>query len=51
MYRYNYTESVYSTRGLTITPVIITNSSAYREVIVEDIENSGLNQTLFTVVK
>lgn len=40
------------TKGLkTITPVIITNSSAYREIIVEDIENSGLNQTLFTVVK
>ena len=40
------------TQGLqTITPVIITNSSAYREVIVEDVENSGLNQTLFTVVK
>ncbi len=40
------------TQGLqTITPVIITNSSAYREVIIEDIENSGLNQTLFTVVK
>ncbi|MBU3573564.1 beta-glucoside-specific PTS transporter subunit IIABC [Priestia aryabhattai] len=40
------------TQGLqTITPVIITNSSAYREVIVEDIENSGLHQTLFTVVK
>ncbi|MGG3194934.1 beta-glucoside-specific PTS transporter subunit IIABC [Priestia aryabhattai] len=35
----------------TITPVIITNSSAYREVIVEDVANSGLNQTLFTVVK
>lgn len=35
----------------TITPVIITNSSAYREVIVEDVENSGLDQTLFTVVK
>lgn len=40
------------TQGLqTITPVIITNSNAYREVIVEDVENSGLNQTLFTVVK
>ncbi len=40
------------TQGLqTITPVIITNSSAYREVIVEDVENSGLDQTLFTVVK
>ncbi|MEW4207512.1 hypothetical protein Q0O85_03045 [Priestia megaterium] len=51
MYRYNYTESVYSTRVLRITPVIITNSSDYREVIVEDIKNSGLNQTLFTVVK
>ncbi|MEH6882426.1 beta-glucoside-specific PTS transporter subunit IIABC [Priestia megaterium] len=35
----------------TITPVIITNSSAYREVIVEDVENSELDQTLFTVVK
>ncbi|MED4051130.1 MULTISPECIES: hypothetical protein [Priestia] len=38
-------------KEVTITPVIITNSSAYREVIVEDVETSGLNQTLFTVVK
>ncbi|MFP3121598.1 beta-glucoside-specific PTS transporter subunit IIABC [Ectobacillus funiculus] len=39
-------------RGLqTITPVIITNSHAYKEVIVEDVKNSTLDQELFTVVK
>ncbi|MBT2649163.1 PTS glucose transporter subunit IIA [Bacillus sp. ISL-34] len=34
-----------------ITPVIITNSSAYKEVIVENVEDSSLDQKLFTVVK
>ncbi|MGZ9816735.1 beta-glucoside-specific PTS transporter subunit IIABC [Peribacillus simplex] len=34
-----------------ITPVIITNTSAYREVIVENVEDSSLDQKLFTVVK
>lgn len=34
-----------------ITPVIITNTSAYKEVIVENVEDSSLDQKLFTVVK
>lgn len=34
-----------------ITPVIITNSSAYKEVIVENVVDSSINQKLFTVVK
>ncbi|WP_129730857.1 beta-glucoside-specific PTS transporter subunit IIABC [Ectobacillus funiculus] len=39
-------------KGLsTITPIIITNSHAYKEVIVEDVKDSTLDQELFTVVK
>ncbi|MFH0346610.1 beta-glucoside-specific PTS transporter subunit IIABC [Bacillus vallismortis] len=38
-------------KGLTtITPVIITNSHAYQEILIEDIEESTLDQKLFTVV-
>ncbi|TCN17602.1 beta-glucoside-specific PTS transporter subunit IIABC [Mesobacillus foraminis] len=35
----------------TITPVIITNSHAYEEVIIEDRKETRLQQKLFTVVK
>ncbi|WP_121610742.1 beta-glucoside-specific PTS transporter subunit IIABC [Mesobacillus foraminis] len=35
----------------TITPVIITNSHAYEEVIIEDRKEIELQQKLFTVVK
>lgn len=39
-------------KGLkTITPVIVTNTSAYEEVIIEELENCTFNQKLFTVVK
>lgn len=39
-------------KGLTtITPIIITNSSAYQEVIVENIQTSTLSNRLLTVVK
>lgn len=39
-------------KGLkTITPIIITNSHAYKEIIVEDVAASTLDQELFTVVK
>ncbi|MCM3216928.1 beta-glucoside-specific PTS transporter subunit IIABC [Niallia taxi] len=39
-------------KGLkTITPVIITNSFAYEQIISEDLENCTFNQKLFTVVK
>lgn len=34
----------------TITPVIITNSHAYQEILIEDLEVSALDQKLFTVV-
>ncbi|MFE7082904.1 beta-glucoside-specific PTS transporter subunit IIABC [Priestia megaterium] len=34
-----------------ITPVIITNSNAYKEVIIENMKDSRLDQKLFTVVK
>lgn len=38
-------------KGLTtITPVIITNSHAYQEILIEELEESTLNQKLFTVV-
>ncbi|MED2969064.1 beta-glucoside-specific PTS transporter subunit IIABC [Bacillus subtilis] len=38
-------------KGLTtITPVIITNSHAYQEILIEDLEESTLDQKLFTVV-
>lgn len=38
-------------KGLTtITPVIITNSHAYQEILIEDLEVSALDQKLFTVV-
>lgn len=35
----------------TITPVIVTNSAAYEEVIMEETTESVLNQKLLTVVK
>jgi PTS system beta-glucosides-specific IIC component len=35
----------------TMTPVIITNSNAYQQIIIEDIQESTLDQKLFTVVK
>ncbi|TYR81830.1 PTS beta-glucoside transporter subunit EIIBCA [Priestia megaterium] len=35
----------------TITPIIITNSDAYQEIIIEDINESTLDKKLFTVVK
>ena len=39
-------------KGLkTITPVIVTNTFAYEEVIIEKVENCTFNQTLFTVIK
>lgn len=39
-------------KGLTtITPIIITNSGAYQEVIFENIQTSTLNDRLLTVVK
>ncbi|MCI3987079.1 PTS glucose transporter subunit IIA, partial [Bacillus vallismortis] len=38
-------------KGLTtITPVIITNSHAYQEILIEDLEESTIDQKLFTVV-
>mgnify|MGYP005846941489 CR=1 FL=1 len=38
--------------GLKVTtPVIITNSQDYKEIIVEDLKESTLNQKLLTVVK
>ncbi|WHY24462.1 beta-glucoside-specific PTS transporter subunit IIABC [Bacillus halotolerans] len=38
-------------KGLTtITPVIITNSHAYQEILIEDLEESALDQKIFTVV-
>ncbi|MBU8571156.1 beta-glucoside-specific PTS transporter subunit IIABC [Bacillus subtilis] len=38
-------------KGLTtITPVIITNSHAYQEILIEEIEESALHQKIFTVV-
>ncbi|MGR6856798.1 beta-glucoside-specific PTS transporter subunit IIABC [Bacillus halotolerans] len=38
-------------KGLTtITPVIITNSHAYQEILIEDLEVSALDQKIFTVV-
>ncbi|KKB74056.1 MULTISPECIES: beta-glucoside-specific PTS transporter subunit IIABC [Bacillus] len=38
-------------KGLkTITPVIITNSHAYQEILIEDLKESALDQKLFTVV-
>ncbi|MBO1512630.1 beta-glucoside-specific PTS transporter subunit IIABC [Metabacillus bambusae] len=38
-------------KGLqTITPVIITNSHAYQDIIIEDIKDSSLHQKLFTLV-
>ncbi|MCK8099401.1 beta-glucoside-specific PTS transporter subunit IIABC [Bacillus sp. 2CMS4F] len=38
-------------KGLTtITPVIITNSHAYQEILIEELEESTLDQKLFTVV-
>ncbi|MCM3651516.1 beta-glucoside-specific PTS transporter subunit IIABC [Metabacillus litoralis] len=39
-------------KGLTtITPIIVTNSGAYQEVIVENIQTSTLSDRLLTVVK
>lgn len=39
-------------KGLTtITPIIVTNSGAYQEVIVESIQTSTLSDKLLTVVK
>ncbi|MFY0762375.1 beta-glucoside-specific PTS transporter subunit IIABC [Metabacillus dongyingensis] len=35
----------------TITPVIVTNSAAYEEVIMEDIKESAFHQKMMTVVK
>ncbi|MFC0273367.1 beta-glucoside-specific PTS transporter subunit IIABC [Metabacillus herbersteinensis] len=35
----------------TITPIIITNSHAYKEIIIEDSKDSIVDQKLFTVVK
>ncbi|MEC1661934.1 beta-glucoside-specific PTS transporter subunit IIABC [Bacillus halotolerans] len=38
-------------KGLTtITPVIITNSHAYQEILIEDLEVSALDQKLFTII-
>lgn len=38
-------------KGLTtITPVIITNSHAYQEILIEEIEESALHQKIFTFV-
>ncbi|WP_170008543.1 beta-glucoside-specific PTS transporter subunit IIABC [Bacillus fonticola] len=38
-------------KGLkTITPVIVTNSHAYQQIIIEDSKESALNQKLFTLV-
>ncbi|MHC5545202.1 MULTISPECIES: PTS sugar transporter subunit IIA [Bacillus] len=38
-------------KGLTtITPVIITNSHAYQEILIEEIKESALHQKIFTVV-
>ena len=39
-------------KGLTtITPIIVTNSGAYQEVIVENVQTSTLSDKLLTVVK
>jgi beta-glucoside PTS system EIICBA component len=38
-------------KGLkTITPVIVTNSHAYQQIIIEDLQESTTNQKLFTLV-
>lgn len=35
----------------TITPIIITNSTAYKEILIENIKQSRLDQEIFTVIK
>lgn len=48
----NFDKEFIQNKGLkTITPIIITNSHAYKEIIVEDVAASTLDQQLFTVVK
>ncbi|MFE4764167.1 beta-glucoside-specific PTS transporter subunit IIABC [Bacillus mycoides] len=47
-----FDKELIQTQGLkTITPIIITNSNIYKEIIVEDISETKLYQKLFTVVK
>ncbi|OSY03555.1 PTS system, glucose-specific IIA component [Bacillus mycoides] len=47
-----FDKELIQTHGLkTITPIIITNSNTYKEIIVEDISETKLYQKLFTVVK
>ncbi|MBD1381058.1 beta-glucoside-specific PTS transporter subunit IIABC [Metabacillus arenae] len=44
-------ESIENQGLKTITPIIITNSHAYKEIIIEDNNDSTLDTKLFTVVK
>ena len=47
-----FDQEAIQSKGLdTITPVIITNSGAYQEVIIEDQNQVAFNQKLMTVVK
>ncbi|MCY8318833.1 PTS glucose transporter subunit IIA, partial [Bacillus vallismortis] len=46
-----FDKAIIEEKGLsTITPVIITNSHAYQEILIEELEESALGQKLFTVV-
>ncbi|MCR6112576.1 PTS glucose transporter subunit IIA [Bacillus sp. A301a_S52] len=35
----------------TITPIIITNNNAYEDILIEELQDATLNDTLFTVIK
>lgn len=44
-------ESIKQANLKTITPIIITNSHAYKKVITEDVQSTTLTTNLFTIVK
>ncbi|WP_210610964.1 beta-glucoside-specific PTS transporter subunit IIABC [Priestia flexa] len=44
-------ESIKQANLKTITPIIITNSHAYKKVISEDVQSSTVTTNLFTIVK
>lgn len=44
-------ESIKQANLKTITPIIITNSHAYKKVIAEDVQSSTVTTNLFTIVK
>ncbi|MCI4139966.1 PTS beta-glucoside transporter subunit IIABC, partial [Bacillus vallismortis] len=46
-----FDKDIIEEKGLsTINPVIIKNSHAYQEIIIEELEESALGQRLFTDV-